>query len=328
VGGGGEGGLVAAGGGSAGLGGGGFGVSTSFFPHAAAVSAMVSIAAVAHTRKVRIIKISSKIDWSLPFDIDAVNFNAISMDRLLEATAAAEREHFWFRGFRRFVTPLLDQAAAARATLRVLDCGCGTGNNLGMLRKYGQAVGIDITFSGLAYARRHGERLVARASALTLPFSDDTFDLVTSFDVIYAFDDVMAAQALLEMHRVLRPGGHLVLNVAALPILRGNHSVLGGEVQRYTRRGLAAHLKRAGFTVRRLTYTHASLLPVVAGVRFAQRLMSGRHRESDAEMRVPMPPVNLALSGVLAIEAAALRVVNMPLGSSLLALGVKGRTKN
>ena len=79
------------------------------------------------------------------------------------------------------------------------------------------AVGIDLTFSGLAYARASGERLVARASALSLPFSADTFDLVTSFDVIYAFDDELAAQALTEMHRVLRPGGHLVLNVAALP---------------------------------------------------------------------------------------------------------------
>ena len=247
------------------------------------------------------------------------------MDRLLEATAAAAREHFWFRGFRRFVMPLLDRAAAGRSSLRVLDCGCGTGDHLHMLRKYGRPVGIDITFTGLAYARKQGERLLARASALTLPFSDDTFDLVTSFDVIYAFDDAMAAQALSEMRRVLRPGGHLVLNVAALPILRGNHSVLSGEVQRYTRRSLRGHLERAGFTVSRLTYTNASLLPLVAGVRFAQRLKSGQHYESDAELRVPIAPVNLALSGVLAMEAAALRLVNMPLGSSLLALASKPR---
>ena len=242
------------------------------------------------------------------------------MDRLLDATARAEREHFWFRGFRRFVAPLLARAAAGRTDLRILDCGCGTGNNLRMLRAYGLATGIDLTFSGLAYARRQGERLVARASALTLPFSDDTFDLVTSFDVIYAFDDEQAAQALREMHRVLRPGGHLVLNVAALPALRGNHSVLGGEVQRYTRTSLRRHLAGAGFEVLRLTYTNAAILPIVAGVRFAQRLRQGEHQLSDVEMTVPMAPVNLALSGLLAVESAVLRVVDMPLGSSLLTL--------
>ena len=157
------------------------------------------------------------------------------MDRLLDATARAEREHFWFRGFRRFVAPLLAQAAGRRTDLRILDCGCGTGNNLRMLRTYGRATGIDLTFSGLAYARRQGERLVARASALTLPFSADTFDLVTSFDVIYAFDDDQAAQALRKCTGCCGRAGTWCSNVAALPILRGNHSILGGEVQRYTR---------------------------------------------------------------------------------------------
>jgi SAM-dependent methyltransferase len=244
------------------------------------------------------------------------------MDQLLDATARAEREHFWFRGFRRFVSPLLARAAGAGRP-RILDCGCGTGNNLGLLRQYGRPCGIDLTFSGLAYARRNGERLVAQASALSLPFSDDTFDLVTSFDVIYAFDDAMAAAALDEMRRVLRPGGSLVLNVAALPMLRGNHSILGGEVQRYTRASLRRHLERAGFAVDRITYTNFAILPLVAAVRFAQRLRQGGHRVSDSEMSVPARPVNLALAGLLALESYALRVMDMPLGSSVLALASK-----
>jgi SAM-dependent methyltransferase len=245
------------------------------------------------------------------------------MDQLLDATARAEREHFWFRGFRRFVSPLLARALAGGSNPRILDCGCGTGNNLRLLRQYGHACGIDLTFSGLAYAKRTGERLVAQASALSLPFSADTFDLVTSFDVIYAFDDAMAAAALDEMCRVLRPGGSLVLNVAALPILRGNHSILGGEVQRYTRRSLRRHLQRAGFDVERITYTNFAILPLVAAVRFTQRLRQGGHELSDTEMTVPSRPVNLTLAGLLAAESYALRIVDMPLGSSLLTLAKK-----
>jgi SAM-dependent methyltransferase len=243
------------------------------------------------------------------------------MDRLLEMTARAERDHFWFHGFRRFVRPLLEHAARSVSSSdqpRILDCGCGTGNNLQMLRRYGSAFGIDLTFSGLAYARRNRERWVAQASATALPFPDFAFDIVTSFDVIYALDDQGAAAALKEMYRVMRPGGYLVLNVAALPALRGNHSVLGGEVQRYTRPALRAHLERAGFSVKRLTYTNASILPIVVGVRFGQRLFG--HRESTQEISVPARPLNAALSGILALEAAALRVIDMPVGSSLLTL--------
>ena len=243
------------------------------------------------------------------------------MDRLLEATARAERDHFWFHGFRRFVAPLLERATSGRSNVSILDCGCGTGNNLIMLRKYGRAVGIDITFSGLAYARDRGERQVARASATCLPFAAGQFDLVTSFDVLYAFDDDMERDALNEMYRVLQPGGQVLINTAALKSLTGNHSVLGGERRRYDRRELRDHLVRTGFTVLRITYTNFTLLPIVAGVRWSQRLAG--HRESTQEMTVPSAPVNMALSGLLAAEATAARLVNMPLGSSLLALAQK-----
>ena len=243
------------------------------------------------------------------------------MDRLLEATARAEREHFWFHGFRRFVAPLIERAAGGRQTLYSLDCGCGTGNNLALLRRYGHAVGIDLTFSGLKYATSRGDRSVAQASATELPFAGETFDLVGSFDVIYALPDAAEKAAVAEMFRVLKPGGFLVLNVAALPALRGNHSVLGGEVRRYTRRRLRWALERGGFTIERLTYTNFSILPIVATTRWLQRLAG--HKESSREISVPPAPVNVALTAVLAIESLALRVVDMPLGTSVLCLARK-----
>src|SRR3972149_11355 len=76
------------------------------------------------------------------------------MDRLLEATERAERDHCWFHGFRAFVTPLLDRALAGHAAPAILDCGCGTGNNLARLpRPRGRAVGVDLAWRGLQFAR-------------------------------------------------------------------------------------------------------------------------------------------------------------------------------
>jgi SAM-dependent methyltransferase len=243
------------------------------------------------------------------------------MDRLLEATARAERHHFWFHGFRRFVTPLLNRAAAGRRNLQILDCGCGTGHNLQMLRRFGQAMGIDLTFSGLKYATARGDRKVAQASAGLLPFPSGLFDLVTSFDVIYSLPDAVEEAAVAEMLRVLKPGGHLLLNVAAMPALRGNHSVLGGELRRYSKATLRRVLERGGFEICRLTYTNASILPLTMGIRLAQRLVG--QRESVAEIDVPPAPINAILGGVLALESFALRVTDMPAGSSLLCLARK-----
>jgi ubiquinone/menaquinone biosynthesis C-methylase UbiE len=243
------------------------------------------------------------------------------MQRLLEATARAERDHFWFRGFRRFVDPLVRQAAAGRPGARILDCGSGTGVNLPLLARYGTPVGIDLTWTGLCFARSRGERRLAQASAARLPFADATFDVVASFDVIYALPDDDEAAAMGEMSRVLRAGGHLVLNAAAMRVLRGNHSLLGGEIRRYTRRTLTERLDRAGFDVVRMTYTNASIAPLVAAVRLLQRVRG--HEASHQELSVPPAPLNAVLTGALALEAAALRVVNMPFGSSLLALAKK-----
>lgn len=242
------------------------------------------------------------------------------MDRLLEATARAERDHFWFRGFRRFIEPLV-AAAAGNVRPEILDCGCGTGNNLRMLRRYGRAYGIDLTWAGLQYARGRGERSVARATVGALPFANERFGLVTSFDVLYALDDEVERRAIAEMFRVLRPGGQVIVNVAAIDALRGNHSVLAAEVRRYSKGDLRRKLEAGGFRVTHSTYTNFSILPLVAAVRLKQRL-SG-HVASNDEISMPPAPINTLLTGVLAIEAAALRVVNMPLGSSLVAVAMK-----
>ncbi|MFO7694239.1 MAG: class I SAM-dependent methyltransferase [Vicinamibacterales bacterium] len=248
------------------------------------------------------------------------------MDRLLEATARAERDHFWFRGFRRFAAPMLDRAAAGRRHLRLLDCGCGTGANLRLLlAPYGEAWGFDLTWTGLQHARGSGLTRVARASAAAVPFPSAAFDIVTSFDVLYCLPDAIEREAVREMWRILKPGGSAIINVAAMEILRGNHSVLSAELRRYSRASLRGLLEPAGFRVEWMTYTNAALFPVMLTVRGVQRLTGlAADDEAEAEITVPPAPINATLGALLALESALVRAsVPMPLGSSLLCLARK-----
>jgi ubiquinone/menaquinone biosynthesis C-methylase UbiE len=247
------------------------------------------------------------------------------VDRLLEATARAEREHFWFRGFRRFVSPMLARAAAGRSGLLLLDCGCGTGTNLRvLLEPYGEAWGFDLTWTGLVAAKANGVRRVARASVAAVPFPSAAFDIVTSFDVLYCLPGEVEQAAVSEMWRVLKPGGAAIINLAAMEILRGNHSVLSAELRRYNRASLRALLEPAGFRVERMTYTNAALFPVMLTVRGVQRLMGlAAESEAEGEITVPPRPLNAMLSVLLAAEAGIVRAVPMPFGSSLLCLARK-----
>lgn len=246
------------------------------------------------------------------------------MDRLLELTYLAERTHFWFRGFRRFITPLLAQAAGQRTGLRLLDCGCGTGANLALLERHGRAFGFDLTARGLEFARAQGVQRVARASIGEIPFADAQFDVVTSFDVLYGLPDPVEQAAAREIARVLKPGGGALITVAAFESLRGGHGTLSNELRRYTKASLSALLEGAGLVVERVTYTHATLFPLIYTVRAWQRFRGGgTAAPSEAEISVPSAPVNAALSAVLAVESWILRVTDLPFGSSVVCVARK-----
>ena len=250
--------------------------------------------------------------------------HALLAERLLALTYEAERSHFWFRGFRQYMQPAISRALDGVAAPLVLDCGCGTGSNLEMLRPYGRAVGFDLTAIGVRFARSHGHD-VAQASIESIPFRSGTFDLVTSFDVFQCLPDAVERSAIAEMARVLKPGGWLLLHVAALEILYGKHSALSEEVRRYTPSRLRAIVEQGGFQIERLTFDHMSLLPMMLPVRVWHRLMAadGKVQPGEDEITVPMAPVNAALTALVSLEAIALRAVNMPIGSSLMCLARK-----
>jgi SAM-dependent methyltransferase len=247
------------------------------------------------------------------------------VDTLLRATARAEAQHFWFRGFRGFVRPLLARAVAGRTAPAILDCGCGTGSNLALLGRFGRAVGFDLSSIGVEMARARGQRVV-RASVAAAPFRDGSFDLVTSFDVLYALDDHAEAAAANEMFRLLRPGGAAIVNVAAMPALTGDHSVLSHERRRYTRESLRRLLERAGFTIDRLTYTNSVLFLPMLAVRTYHRWrgLASEHA-AESEITVPPAPLNAALTALLWVESVWVRAVDNPFGSSLLCLARKPR---
>jgi SAM-dependent methyltransferase len=246
------------------------------------------------------------------------------MDHLLGATARAERRHFWFRGFRAFVTPLVRTATSGIRAPQILDCGCGTGANVDLLGRFGRAYGFDLSDTAITLVRQAGRRLIAQASVVAAPFPTGAFDLVTSFDVLYSLVEDDEAAAAAEMFRLLRPGGYALVNVAALPVLTGDHSVLSRERRRYTRASLRDLLERAGFTIVRITYTNITLVLPLLVVRTFQR-WRGLAAEANAkqEIRVPAAPLNGLLSGLLLAESLWLRAFDGPFGSSLLCLARK-----
>lgn len=104
-------------------------------------------------------------------------------------------------------------AAGLVDAMEVLDAGCGVGWGTALIaRRARAATGIDISPEAVAEAnRRHGAVAdFALGDLYRLPFARGRFDAVVSFETIEHVEE--PERAILEMKRVLRPGGLLLVS--------------------------------------------------------------------------------------------------------------------
>ncbi len=103
-------------------------------------------------------------------------------------------------------------AGEAPASARLLDVGCGGGHLLGAARRHGwRTVGIDLAWQACAVARRADGAPVAQADAGQLPVRGGAVGAVMLVNVLDQASEPIAI--LREAHRVLAPGGWLVVRV-------------------------------------------------------------------------------------------------------------------
>ena len=120
---------------------------------------------------------------------------------------------------------------------QVLEIGLGEGaDSERLIRNGARWSGVDLTAESIERVRT---RLTLRklsydqlkqGSVLALPFADDSFDMVFSHGVLHHVPDIKQAQH--EIHRVLRPGGELIIMMYARWSL--NYLVSIGLIRRAT----------------------------------------------------------------------------------------------
>lgn len=231
-----------------------------------------------------------------------------------------EEAHWWFRARRAVVGSILERVYP-EGELEIADVGCGTGGMAPLLARFGRVTGVDESVQAREYCARRGLPRVLglheweRAGA--------HYDLVTAFDVLeHVEDDV---NFLKRIRARLRPGGRLLLTVPAHPFLWGPFDEMNHHQRRYLRGSLRRSLVFAGFEVERSTYYNMFLFPPMAVVRLTEKLLRPEPDPSDLrpllERWFRIGRANGFLEAVMSAERHWLVHRNLPLGSSLLAVG-------
>ena len=135
----------------------------------------------------------------------------------------------------------------------VLDFGCGSKPYETLFKNTQSYIGVEMQFSG----HDHSESSIdCFYDGKLLPFRDDSFDTIVSFEV---FEHVFNLEyILLDIHRVLRPNGHLLIST---PFCWGEHEE-PFDFARFTSFGMRSILERSSFRVLSIQKTNDSFLAV------------------------------------------------------------------
>jgi SAM-dependent methyltransferase len=256
--------------------------------------------------------------------MDGVERIADHATEFLDAAEALRLEDtlWWCVGRRAILKRYLDRTRREVPQARILEIGCGSGGNLGLLAGYGEVSAVE---RSAVLAERARARSVAAAvytgdvRELDLPAR---FELTCLLDVLeHAEDDDAFLTAL---DRIAQPGHLLLLTVPACACLWSPHDELLHHYRRYSKRGVERLLRRHGYTVLKGSYFVFFLFPLVAAARLGERLRA-RLGRAPAAVNVGVVPrwANTALVRLLELEAAIAERVPLPIGVWFVALAKK-----
>ena len=239
-------------------------------------------------------------------------------DDAIELLASIEDENWWNEGRRRILCDFI-KSISKKNDLNILDIGCGPGGTSTAFKIFGTVIGVDFSNTALKIALRRGLQ-VFKSTLETIPIKDKSFDLITALDVIEHIQD--EKNVLIEINRILKSDGFVVITVPAFQFLWSEHDVAVSHVRRYNISSLKRALHDAGFSVVRISYFVSFVFPLVAIYRLLTK--SGTKKSTPKPNLHKLPKfLNSILEKTLFIENNLLKKFNLPFGVSIICIARK-----
>jgi SAM-dependent methyltransferase len=238
------------------------------------------------------------------------------MERIIfDRMAALDQTHWWYVARRRILSDVVGRIIRPPKDSRILEIGCGTGHNFGMLGAFGTVDGLEVDPAARQIA---SERLGRPVGSSSLPelegIADASYDLIALLDVL---EHVQAdVDSLVTIRAKLKPGGRILLTVPANRWMWSAHDTVHHHFRRYNGKDLKRVIGAAGLNTDLLTHFNTILFPLAATFRLLGKI-TGREEADDAQ---PIAPLNAAFASLFGLERQLVGRVPMPFGVSLMAV--------
>ena len=227
-----------------------------------------------------------------------------------------QKKHWWFVSKKKIVLDFIDRYVPTNDNHKILDIGCGSGLMLNALEQIGDTYGMDMSDDAINFSKEIFSGTVKKGMLPdNIPYDEEYFSLVVALDVIEHVDDDRASLTAIRSH--IAEGGQAVISVPACMFLWSEHDVLNEHKRRYTLEELKGKLIDAGFTIEKISYFNTFLFPLISLVRMMNNLLK---RKGASEIDLPHPFINFIIEKIFSLEKYFLRIMNFPIGVSVLAV--------
>src|SRR4030042_1944294 len=234
--------------------------------------------------------------------------------------AKFEKFYWWHKGRLSLVESLIYGFGKNTQKMEIVEVGCGTGENLRFLSKFGNTHGLDISDDAIKFCKERGLKNIYKGDIcdtkkLEKLKLNNKFDLIVALDVLeHIQDDVLA---LKNIYKLLKQDGFLLVIVPAYKFLWSEHDESLHHKRRYHSPEITGKLKDANFNIIKNTHFITAVFPLIAFYRLLNNFIGKSVYPKTSYITLPKH-LNTFMVRLLEIETFLVEYINLPFGTSIL----------
>ena len=230
-----------------------------------------------------------------------------------------EKQHWWFVSRRKIIDGVIKNINPG-ADSKIMDAGCGNGDNLEFLAKYGELIAVERDEKALARAQSRQFGKVVQGE-LPNHFPEDIErenDLIVLLDVLEHIENDHKSLEVLKNWAKER--AKIVITVPAYQFLWTQHDEIHHHKRRYTAKGLKDVVERAGWKIQYISYFNSFLFPLALIDRLIKKIFLVSEEE---KLGMPNKWVNSIFKKIFGFETNFIGKYTFLFGLSIIAVAEK-----